>query len=699
MSLLLTAGLFALLVWLPGGCVARAAGLRSWSALAVAPGITTLLVAVLATALPWAGLHWTSAALPVLAATTLLLAGALRILTRGARPMGTVTGPSGPRPAHGPHSVEEPERAGGTGADDHDGEVASAARSGRIAAAPEGLRATWPLVLAVGLCAIAGLCAYRWGAVSDQWPPQAFDATFHLNAVSAIREGGDASLLGGLQVLYQGSRAYYPSVWHAMVALLPGGAPVATNGALLGMGSLVWPTSLAGMLLAVRGMMPVEERLRVWAVALSVLMGGTAVSYTVLVTALAVWPYALSLTTIPGLLLLAHRLRLVEADAACGMRPLAAVSLLLVLVAAGAVGAHGTGAFNLAALGLAWLPWLWALLGRRIPRVRWMGAALMLPLLAAAMWLLRGPLASVLGYYRPDGGWSGMAATAGQVLADLPMYGRVWNPVSVLGACAGALALIGLWRSVRLPRFRVWLGMWGTTLALTVIVGGPAWWGRQLGAPWYLQKARLEPLVLIPSLVLICLAWSWLLERGRDPRTAGSRRRLVAAGMAVLLLVVGRLPLSRDLVASVHDPDQIRYGTLVARDEFGFFHRAAEKLPPDAVVLGAPSRGASLLWAVEGVHVVYPVRSEPIPASPQDRLVQVWPDPTDQDQSLTRACPILRELGAQYLYTDSSWDAGGSHYGQPPLRWDGALITGPQKGLEPVHQEGDYALWRITACD
>ena len=41
--------------------------------------------------------------------------------------------------------------------------------------------------------------------------------------------------------------------------------------------------------------------------------------------------------------------------------------------------------------------------------------------------------------------------------------------------------------------------------------------------------------MLIPSLVLICLAWSWLLERGRDPRTAGSRRRLVAAGMAVLL--------------------------------------------------------------------------------------------------------------------------------------------------------------------
>lgn len=749
MTLLLAAALFALLVWSPGGCLARAAGLRGWGALAVAPGITAMLVALTAMGLPLLGLRWTTAALPALALLTAVLALALVAVTRRSRAVAPPPGRDAPRDGTGDGA------GGGAGSS---GGALERARTALVRAG-RGAHETLPVIAAVALCAGACLCSYLWGAVHDRWPAQAFDATFHLSAVAAIREEGDASLLGGLRTLYQGAGLYYPSVWHALVTLLPGSVPVATNGALLGLGGLVWPASLAGMLLGLRSDLPAGPRTGVWAVALSVLVGGSAAAFTVLTTALTVWPYALSMTALPGCLLLAHLLlppsrrgassdgRTAGAGGGSGdgpaLRAGAAVQegvpsassgsadadtrggapealpgpgatvLLLALAAGGLVAAHGTGAFNLLVLGLAWIPRLWRAVGRWSVRLRSVGLVLVLLMMAGGLWVLRRPLASVMGYQREDGGWAGLAATAGQALADLPMYGRVWSPSSLLGILMAALTLAGVWAIRTHPRLRTWGAMWGTALLLIICVGGPSWWGRQLGAPWYLQKSRLAPLVLVPALALICLAWARLLERsgagrGPEPRRAAAGlgaslrsvpRRALAVGLIGLLLVVGRLPLQRDLVASVHDPDQVRYGTLVAREEFGFFARTADLLPQDAVVLGAPSRGASHLWAVEGVHVVYPVRSAPMPDSTQDRLLAAWTKAVAPDGGgVAQACPLLEELGAEYLYTDASPDAGGSHFGQPPLRWDGALTVLPDQGVELVHREGDYALWRITAC-
>ncbi|MBF0696862.1 DUF6541 family protein [Actinomyces bowdenii] len=755
MTLLLAAVLFALLVWIPGGCLAHAAGLRGWGALAVAPGITAMLVALTAMGLPLLGLRWTTAALPALALLTAVLALALVAVTRRFRAAARPPGRDAPRDGAG----------GGAGSS---GGALERARTALVRAG-RGARETLPVIAAVALCAGACLCSYLWGAVHDRWPAQAFDATFHLSAVAAIREEGDASLLGGLRTLYQGADLYYPSVWHALVTLLPGSVPVATNGALLGLGGLVWPVSLAGMLLGLRSDLPAGPRTGVWAVALSLLVGGSAAAFTVLTTALTVWPYALSVTALPGCLLLAHLLlppsrrglssggRTTGAGGGSGdgaaSRAGAAVQggvpsassgsadadtrggapevlpgpgatvFLLALAAGGLVAAHGTGAFNLLVLGLAWIPRLWRAVGRWSVRLRSVGLVLVLLMMAGGLWVLRRPLASVMGYLREDGGWAGLAATAGQALADLPMYGRVWSPTSLLGILMAALTLAGAWAIRAHPRLRTWGAMWGTALLLIICVGGPSWWGRQLGAPWYLQKSRLAPLVLVPALALICLAWARLLERRgaggrREPQQDAAEqavlrrsgpwrsvplpsapRRALAAGLIALLLVVGRLPLQRDLVASVHDPDQVRYGTLVAREEFGFFARTADLLPQDAVVLGAPSRGASHLWALEGVHVVYPVRSAPMPDSTQDRLLAAWPKAVAPDGGgVAQACPLLEELGAEYLYTDASPDAGGSHVGQPPLRWDGALTVLPDQGVELVHREGDYALWRITAC-
>ncbi|AYD90260.1 hypothetical protein D5R93_10030 [Actinomyces lilanjuaniae] len=716
--------LFALLLWVPGWCLTRAAGVRGWSALALAPGLTVALVAVATTVAQALGWRWGTAALPLLGVLTAVLTGLVVVLSRV--PGSTASRLGGWR------------KTGGW--------LRGRNRPGDLA------RSHGPVLLAVLLTAVAWTTAYGWGAVSPRWPAQAFDAVFHLSAVAAVREGGDASLLGGLEALYQGQSVYYPTPWHAMVSLLPAGPVQATNAALLGTGALVWPSALAGMLTGVRDLLPGPGPVREWGVALTVLLGGTAIAFTMLLTSLAVWPYALSVVALPGVLLALHLLvptrvlpvspsvpgqdpgtqgsgpgldRGPQCRSGPGVLPLV---LLLVMCTVGAAAAHGVAVFSVMVLGAGWLPAVWRVATAGV-RARVRATAVVVVAALGGLWAVRRPLGSVLGYSRPDGGWEGLVATLGQALADLPAYGTVWGWTSLLGLVTASLTLLGAWLAWRQPAARSWLRAWVAALLLTVMVGGPSWWGRQLGAPWYLQKARLVPLVLLPALVLAALACSHLLARvrtsrqrrfggrdsgrllardggrpggrpGRPGGRRGSRRVLpgVAAAVLVVVLAGGRLPLQRDLVASVHDPEQVQYGTLVTAREIDFIQGASSLLPPDAVVVGPPSRGASMLWSLGGVHVVYPSRSRPSAHSAEHQLADAWPG-LKKGTGSQEVCRLLRELGAFYLYTDYSRDAEGARHGQPPYRWDVGFAQVPLEDIELVASDGDYALWRITACD
>ncbi|CAM2899573.1 DUF6541 domain-containing protein [Actinomyces slackii] len=648
----------------PGWVIGRCAGLGRWASLSVAPGVTSALVAAQAIALGALGWRWNAAALPVLLALTAACGLLARLALR--------RGSGAPIPRGGPGSVRR-----------------------ALGLPVQGLRGTAPVICAVALCIAVIVAAWLAGVVRAQWPAQAFDAAFHLSAVTQIRQGGDASLLGGLRELYQGTAVYYPTVWHALAALLPGPVPLAANAGVLAM-AVAWPAVMAGMLLGAEAM--AKSANRAGAVALTTALVGAPVSFTMLVTSLAVWPYALCVLSLPGALLMADRL--VRGQ---GSRP--ATALLLALTAGGAVAAHGAGAFCLLLLAPAWLPQAWAAVGRRWPRARIGLLAAAAIMAGAGMWILRLPLASVLGYQRPAGGWSGVPVTAGQALADLPAYGRVWSATALLGAVIAVATMAGAWIGWRVPAARRWVAMWATALALTIMVGGPAWWGRQLGSPWYLQKGRLLPLVAIPAALLICLALSRMLDRLAPPAGAGrgwrrAPRRLILLAAVAALVAVGRLPLHQDLVASVHDPERIQYGTLATASELEFMGRAAQHLPPGAVVVASPSRGGTLLWAVGGVEVVYPVRSVPASHTPHYRLASAWPDLSQDDEEQWRqACALLDGLGAHYLYTDSSPDAEGARDGQPPLRWDNALADRRPARLELVVRQGDYALWRISACD
>ena len=549
------------------------------------------------------------------------------------------------------------------------------------------------------------------------YPAQAFDATFHLNAVAAIREGGNASMLGGLSALYSGRAVYYPTVWHGALALAPGGpVPVSTAG-VLALTAVAWPLSLLGLLARAAGIdAPWEpeaegarRRQQTCAVAAVLALSAAVVGFPLLpMTSLAVWPYALSVLGLPGVLVLYDLLRRGTAS-----RRLRLVLVLLALAAAGGVvAAHGTGLFNLAVLTPPFLVDAVVSLWRRSATRRG-GRALLAAVAVAAMlvlaagtWFMRGSLASVLGYRRPAGGVAGAVATLGQAIIDLPMYGAVPGATVPIGIVFGLLTLAAAWSARSRRDQRPWLIMWLLALLLLVLVGGPQWAGRQLGAPWYLQKARILPLAILPAFVLLVQAGAgqpgrrlWEVLRRTASRVGWVRPERAAAAMLValvLLPVAARTPLERNLAASVYDPQRIQYGTLLTKDSIALIRRSGSVLPDDAVVLGAPSRGAAHLWSLGGVHVVYPTRDKTAPGTPGAALASAWPT---LGQKGSQTCTLLNRLGVRYFYSSSDATASGSVTGAAPLRWDSRLTQVPSEGLELVDSEGSASLWRITACD
>lgn len=662
------------LLLVPGWIVGRAARLAALPSLAVAPALGSAIIAaaeILAhtLALPWLPWGWA-----VIAGLTAVLALMARLI------------------------------------------VGAPLEHARRAASPG--RAEWA-ILAAGLTVAVAVPAGVILSVlpSPGYPAQAFDATFHLNAVAAIREGGNASMLGGLSALYSGRAVYYPTVWHGVVALAPGSpAPVSTAG-VLALTAVVWPLSLLGLLARATGldatraseMDRVRRRQRACAVAAVLALSAAVVGFPLLpMTALAVWPYALSVAGLPGVLVLYDQLR--QETASWRLR--LTLVLLTLAAAGGVVAAHGTGLFNLAVLSPPFLVNLLVSRWRRCA-ARPGGRALLVAAAVASVlvlvvgaWVMRASLASVLGYQRPAGGVGGIVATLGQALIDLPMYGAVPGASVPVGIVFGGLTLGAAW-SVRAQRDqRPWLVMWLLSLLLVVLVGGPQWAGRQLGAPWYLQKARILPLVILPALVLMVQAGAgrpgrrlWGLLRRLASRVGGARPQRAAVAMLaalVLLPVAARVPLERNLVASVYDPQRIKYGTLLTEDALALIERSRSVLPQDAVVLGAPSRGAAHLWSVGGVHVVYPTRDQTAPGTPGATLPSAWPT---LGQKGSRTCALLNQLGVRYFYSSSDATAAGSVAGAAPLRWDAPLTRIPSEGLELVDSQGSTSLWRITACD
>jgi len=643
------AGLAALFL-VPGLGILRLLGVRGLPAWGAAPALTSALVGVGAVLAGGIGLPWTLGSLLGVTALAWLSAAGVGLA------LGTL------RAAPARVAGERP-----LGAAERVWLVASGA-------------------LGVGVLSAGMMTGMRH---ADQ-PPQAWDPIFHLNALWFIRETGNASSLGGLAPMYADTIApYYPTVWHAIVAVSPGFAGVseAANSSSLVLGSLVW---VLGLVALARVVWPADALPTL----LTPVLAATYVTFpAVAMSMLGVWPFALSVACLPGVLaLLISSLR-----TSLGMRLHTAYGVATVTAAAGVVLAHPSGLFSLALVALP----LTAVLATRQARRLWrdgrrvgvavaVGAVAGGGLLAAIVVLTSPQVAAIVGYQRggQDSYWPGVRA----LLLDHPLI-YVYD-ITAVNIASTLLVLLGVGVSLARRHARWLVLALVAAAALTLLAAGPPENPlRVLAGFWYTQASRINQVMLVPAIMLAAGGGAWLVRRVAArpgiPVTAAALALVVALGAASSGF---RWPMHTQVMASTYSSWPIAWGTMLEQEEIAMVDRAATTLPDDALVLGEPTSGLPFLLARSGVQVVYP-QLTPIADSPQRQLLarafDSWP-------RNPQVCEAVRALGVTHVYADTLTFAEGAKWEEetPGLR----QITTDRPGFEFVDAGGQASLWRFTGC-
>ncbi|MGO1561768.1 MAG: DUF6541 family protein [Actinomycetaceae bacterium] len=598
------------------------------------------------------------------------------------------------------------------------------------------------LLLAVAATTLAGLAyaaALANGIGDLARPSQVWDGVFHLSAIEAIREHGDASTFGGLVSLYDyGYAPVYPAGYHGLVAVVPllADASLAMNASIL----------LAGPLLALSSAALVRA---VWPglPAAAAVAGGLSTAFLALptgaVTQVAQMPYAYAHVLLPGVLaLVVLAIRNLDSLArllACAL-PAGVAALGLALV-------HGSAWFTLALLlGPLLLAVAVRSLARTVrvrrtrgqetdPRADGSGAptgpARAMPVWGAAAWaaigitalaalpLLReGALAVVRAF--PRAGREDYEWILTSLLVDGPLrsfddYG-LGGPVSIGQVALLALVLAGgvvVW-FLRAGR---WLAVGlVSSAALTVLAAGPADHPlRVLAGPWYTEPSRLAAIIVVCAIPLASVAVG-VIARVASPRATASvpavaprhltgaaasgRRYGIGAGVAAALLVTllvatggWRYELRRDHAVESFVPNHLAFRMLADDAELDLMRNAAEILPEDAVVLGDRFRGTPYFYSLGGVDVVYPHLAGPRSADRAYLLATI-----DQIGTDPEVCRIISDLGVTHFWTNTR-KAGKEPWQQMiPLGADTMYYLRPGEGFELIATAGTGELYEITAC-
>jgi hypothetical protein len=579
-------------------------------------------------------------------------------------------------------------------------------------------------------------------------PSQVWDGVFHLSAIEAVLELGNASTFGGLASLYDyGYPPVYPAGYHGLVAVVPflADPALAMNASVL----LAGPLLALGSAALVRAVWPDLP-------AAAAVAGAFSTAFLALptgaVTQVAQMPFAYAHVLLPGVLALVV-LSIRNLDA---LPRLLASALPAGVAALGLALVHGSAWFTLALLlGPLFVAVVVRSLARtaRARRARREGGvgatagseedssvramtvrtvtARPMPVWGAAAWaaigivalgtlplLLGGALQVVRAF--PRAGRDGYEWILTTLLVDGPLrsfpdYG-LGGPESV-GQVAVLLLVVTGAVAVWFLRAGRWLALGlVSSVALTVLAAGPADQPlRVLAGPWYTEPSRLSAVAVICAIPLASAAVG-VVARAATPRALGAvpgpaprhvggrgvlRRRdaigALAAAAVLATLVVGtggwRYELRREHAVESYVPDHLAFRMLADDAELNLFRSAAEILPQDAAVLGDRFRGTPYFYSLGGIHVVYPHLAGPRSADRAYLLAHIDRIGTDLE-----VCRIIDDLGVTHFWTNTR-KAGAEPWQQMiPMGADAMYYLRPGEGFELVATAGTGELYEITAC-
>lgn len=584
-------------------------------------------------------------------------------------------------------------------------------------------------------------------------PVQQWDSTFHMNGVHAILMGGDASPFGGLHELYGGREVYYPTGWHAFVALFatPQTVVPASNVSSLVL-MAVWVTGAAALV-------SVLTSSRTAILAAPVVAGLMPNMPADALTMYNQWPNATGTALLPGLMGLAVLVGRRFSDDWRSRPPARALArragqtVFLMVGALGLIGAHPSAVFSLLALLAA--PLLAALVGLarscdwqdargRARGIAWSlvaAAVVVVPLV-----VLASPKIRAMGKYPRQGvSWGeGLA----HMFVPFPPFAQTmgmtwWTIVQFVLLVAGLVVIAGLAR-LAVPgredtvpaspgggRMPVWpLASYLVAGSLTALAYSPSSQLRMfLLAPWYMDSRRIMGLQSLMLSVLIAVGFAWIAElargavarfsgqgadsgagqegeeRGADHGTAdedeeaallpGLPQWTVAAVLAVAALVVsgfGAFDARAWAVDYVYDSDHLGKPGMATTGELAMLRRMRSTTPEDALVVGDPIAGEAYVELLGGRKAVFPQLS----AVNQDGDSQnVLTKHFNEIHTNPQVCEVVRKLGITHYYQEQD----GQYYNfARSSRFPGLYNVDTSTGFELVDRGDTAVLYRITAC-
>lgn len=521
-------------------------------------------------------------------------------------------------------------------------------------------------------------------------PSQTYDAIFHLNAVQWVLDTTDASPIDMTMSTPGSSSSFYPTPWHAIVAIVVqltgAGVVVATNAVAVGTVAFVWPLACVFLARALFG--PVRL-----ALVLAGALSAAFASFPIVLLGFGVlYPNLLAVSLLPialGLLVMALR-----QDSGATLKPVAP-ALLTAWVVLGMSVAHPNALFSFFALSAPLLVQGCVVFARR--RRHEPHAAL--PILAAVLALAAAfALEAFL--------WTRVATSDNAWLPDRPFLVSVTEAALsgpgdlTIGFAAALFVLAGVVITL-FHRRLLWLSVsWAVAVLLFAFAnGGPVGAFRDaITGLWYNDSFRLAallPVVAVPLavqglLTIIRFAQRWA-ERALP---AGTRARAVPTVVAVAALAVavvatqfGNMPAARfDLATTYELGDK---SPLLGDAERDFFATVARIVPPGSVIAGNPWNGSSLVYAYTGRPALFPHVGGSYPQSYRDLAEGLA-------QGTPAACAAAAELGVDYVL-----DFGELYVFANDKRaqaYEGITSVDDSSVLSVVAEDAGLKLYEVTGC-
>jgi len=523
---------------------------------------------------------------------------------------------------------------------------------------------------------------------------QTYDAVFHLNAVAFIQETGDASPFHMTMLVPDQTTSFYPTLWHAIVAMVAtlgnSSIPVATNALSIVVAAGVWPV-------AVLFFTAPFVRRHAYGLILAAVFAASFTAFPYLLLTWGVlYPNFLSTALLPIVIGFIHiALRPREFP---GAGPSVALWVSAVAALGAAIVAHPNGLFGTV---LLLFPLILAhALEWRYHRLRSAQITLRLTVVAliAAGTVLIWNFVTLVDSDKPYNRTFISALVEGVTNAPLLDTRSLFLTLFV---AAGVLVLM-------YRRRHRWLvaSYFTVILFFAIAFGSDGPIRTVFTGPWYNDAARLAaltPIVVVPlatvsaSLLLdtVTLGARQLKEQGRFASTRGRSVQMIALVSLIAILITGargaNMGAQMGWMGGLFDPAPANESgpDLLSAEERALLERVGDSVPEDALIIGDPWNGSAFVYSLAERRTVFPhmsTRWNPDTTAVAADLRGMGPEET---------CEYFQRMGVDFVldFGDPNF---ATYHGPAVDRFSGLRNLKENVALTEIDREGEAALLRVN---